>query len=90
MQEDAAIVQLQQLVAPGEPPMSTSPTPSPAIEQVLEAAHQEALRRGPGPVGTEHVLLALLGMDGEEPSQSLLSVLGTTPTSVRVALDGLL
>jgi hypothetical protein len=54
--------------------------------RALDAAAEEARRRGHGYVGTEHLLLAVVAEKGGEAAR-LLAEQGTTPEAVRAAVE---
>ena len=72
---------------PGQELAGQSPGQVPLTERASKAmrlALREALRRGDGYVGTEHLLLALL--DGDNTARRMLAQLGCDPAAIRALL----
>jgi len=59
---------------------------SPHARRILEGSKREALRRGEGTIGVEHLLLALL-LDSRNGAVQTIEELRTTPTRIRRQLD---
>ena len=71
-------------LVPGQEPAGQSPGPVGLTERATKAmrlALREALRRGDGYIGTEHLLLALL--DGDNTALRVLAQLGCDPAAIR-------
>jgi len=75
---------------PGVPVATEGETPqtdvSPHARRILEGSLREALKRGDGYIGVEHLLLALL-TDSRNGAVQTLEALGTTPRRLRRRLD---
>ncbi|MGO9499916.1 MAG: Clp protease N-terminal domain-containing protein [Solirubrobacteraceae bacterium] len=77
---------------PGLTPKSSHPEPSapvgvtPQARRIVEGSLREALKRGEGHIGVEHVLLALLS-DSRSGAVQTLEALRTTPSAIRRRLE---
>src|ERR1700733_9008551 len=77
---------------PGLTPKSSHPEPSapvgvtPQARRIVEGSLREALKRGEGHIGVEHVLLALLS-DSRSGAVQTLEALRTTPAGIRRRLE---
>ncbi len=81
--EEAAREQVRALVGQGESGTTTGQIPfTPRGKQVLELSLREALRLGHNHIGTEHVLLGLVRLDGGTAS-AVLHALGHDGETVR-------
>jgi hypothetical protein len=89
-----AAAQCLQTTIPGVPVEADPPQPSPALEngvspharRILEGSLREALKRGEGYIGVEHLLLALLA-DSRNGAVQTLEALKTTPKQIRRQLE---
>lgn len=79
----AAIGQVHDIIGPGEqPPEGDSLRLTTRATRVLESAEREASELGQGHIGTEHLLLGLIG-EGDGVAGRVLAGLGATLESAR-------
>jgi len=73
---------------PGAPasPSDRDPKITPHARRILEGSLREAVKRGEGYIGVEHLLLALLA-DSRNGATQTLEALRATPASIRRQLD---
>lgn len=88
-----AASEVLQTTLPGLPPSegpaagpSHADGVSPHARRILEGSLREALKRGEGYIGVEHLLLALL-TDSRNGAVQTLEALGATPSKIRRQLD---
>jgi ATP-dependent Clp protease ATP-binding subunit ClpA len=74
------------LPSAGSRPDEDRESVSPHARRILEGSKREALRRGDGTIGVEHLLLALLS-DSRNGAVQTIEELRTTPTRIRRQLD---
>jgi hypothetical protein len=70
----------------GDEKASAGPDVSPHARRILEGSLREALKRGDGYIGVEHLLLALL-TDSRNGAVQTLEALNVTPRQIRQRLD---
>jgi ATP-dependent Clp protease ATP-binding subunit ClpA len=88
--QDLVVMELERLLPRGKPMAGAASEMSSPFQRVLEAAHHIVGLYGGPPIGTEHLLLALLAAPGEEPALVVLHRIGLLPSAVRSVVDRLL
>jgi ATP-dependent Clp protease ATP-binding subunit ClpA len=88
--EQLVVAELDRLLPRGQPHGAGAAIDmSPAFQQVLEDAHQMLAASAGAPIGTEHLLLALITAADEDLVHAVIGRLGTTPSAIRSTLDEL-
>ena len=86
---DDVLAHIRDVVGVGSAPASERVPIAPRAKRAIELAMAEARRLGSGPAGTEHLLLALVGVE-DGLAAEILRQMGATPERVRRELAGLL
>jgi ATP-dependent Clp protease ATP-binding subunit ClpC len=81
--------QVEQLLGHGDQPPAGHLPFTPNAKEVLERSHREALQQRHHYIGTEHILLGLIG-DHRNVAAMVLEKLGAEPDEIRHQIDQLL
>jgi ATP-dependent Clp protease ATP-binding subunit ClpA len=88
--EQLVVTELERLLPKRQPPAAGAVIDvSPAFQQVLEDAHQMLAASVGPPIGTEHLLLALIAATDADPVHTVIARLGSTPSAIRSTVNEL-